>query len=193
MAIDPITGIQIGTQILGGLGGIFGSKKSRAQRRSEAAYRETAARKKKLLDEVNAMDPMSEVNAGVDMASQVLGRQLDLSNQRLIGRYAKSGGVPGGDTAFAVNRQRAIDSVSAPTAMAIANMRANAKRNNLMMRIQALGALGPDSTPIPQDGGGTDYGAYDMLAGGLDQLGSVLGRKKAETQLSKGVRSARWR
>lgn len=185
MGIDPISAIGVGTDLLGGLSSIFGKKrKSAAQLQYERSLTEDRKRKQQLWDQLNSFDSSKELQGAIDFANQDLGHQLDLSNKRLIGNYAKSGGIPGGDTAFSVNRQRAIDSVSAPTGMAIANIRANARRNDLMMKLGAMGSLSPMSTPAysPWDMQPADTSGYEMFAQGLDGLSGLLKPRKKKTQ-----------
>lgn len=131
-----------------------------------------------------AYNPRHETDAAVRHAEASGARVLQQANLKTLQRFANSGGLPGMDTAFLVNRQMDIQNVMHPVQRYVAEQRANETANRIRTLQSALGAgnsilgqglpqraagistLAPESDPGP---------SYVALA---DALQSILNKQR---------------
>lgn len=183
MAIDPIKGIEIGTKILGGLGGIFGKKKKRKSPEQIRWEQNQSAQEKKkasLLDEVMNFDSVKNNEEFLANAESTAVRALDQANRLTSVNFGRQGSAER-DTNFgrvlAQKQNRILD----PVKMQVVQMNAQARQNDLMRKIQALGTLGPGTVPMFPESEPIDMAPYfDLLGQGVDDLQGILSKKPSK-------------
>jgi hypothetical protein len=182
MAIDPLTGIQIGSQILGGLGGIFGKKrrKSREQQAYEDNQRKQASMNSDLLSQIMAFDSQAANSGVMSDIESTTARLLDQGNRQTLANFNRSG-VASRDTNFGRKLDATQSRVLAPAIDAMLRINIGAKERDLQTKMRALQTLGPGTQQMFPEGVPIDQApGYEMLGQGVDQLMGAL-KKPSKT------------
>lgn len=169
MALIPLVNTALG------LAGTFiKGKTPKAVKQAQQLTAQEIQARRKLAEAVDRYDPLTEVNAGADLAAKTTARALQLAERGNRAAYSSVGAPAASSVNFLRGMQRSVDDLTTPLGQQVALARANAPAKKLEMQLRASSITSPGS--IANQVLGTGYeapspvGSLQMLADGIDGL-----------------------
>lgn len=187
--------LSAGSQILGGLSGLFGKKKSKTQSLSESVTNQQLAAQRELLPMQTALqksamlkaqgyDGAAEYAALRDALEKTAARTIDIGQRSALAQAMRNG-MSSGDTAGLAIRQRNLDSAMNPLMLELARLKSDMPFKEMQMKQMGLGmgASGGPANAITMSAmsqpkqDNSPY--YNAISGGVQAILDAERKRKA--------------